>query len=148
MKRPEPQTVYLGYMRFNKESSLIEGYVQMATAVNIHDRDFPVWEDISYGANVFSSVSSFEGFYPGIGPWGEPCLIFTSAEKAVKRLFEDIHGYNKYSERMEHYDIIRPNVFNNDEYPSIYFGNGLCMRLLESDEIIDILGGGQVENHD
>ena len=141
MKKREKQTVYLAYLRYDKTTSSIEGYVQKAQAVNTYNDDFPIWDDIEYGMKVRSFVSSYEGYYAGVGPWGEPCRIFTTLEKAVKKLFEDIHGYCKYCQKMEHYDILRPNVFSADVYPSIYYGDGTSMRLIEAGKIIDALGG-------
>lgn len=144
MKKLEKQTVYLGFLRFNRETFRIEGHIQKALAVNVHDSDFPIWDKIEYNGEVHPSTSSLENYYSGIGPWGEPCLVFTSLEKAVKRLFGDIHGYCKYSERMELYELVKPNIYTNEEYPEIYYWEKRIARLIEPEEIIDAIGGAQI----
>lgn len=116
------QTIYLAFIEPDFTTSEgMTGHIIEAEGYNWHDEDMPFWREIKYGDNEIEDANSFDGFYQGIGPHNEPCLIFTELSQAIRTLFLDMECFCRYATRMYHYDILRPQITSDEMYSEIIF---------------------------
>lgn len=139
MSTIQRQNVFLLFMKYDKSKGSLNAYIQPATAINRGCNHFPKWESIQYPGKEFDEPTEFHDYYEGIGPLGEPCLIFDNKKAAVKKAFEDIRAMKKCISKMDLYDIIKLDIFNNDDFPRIHFIVNKESQLLDDNNVIDIL---------